>query len=63
MGNSNFRLSVFLILYGSFSIITDLWRVMELMVYHKVYPDIVDTIIGILFAISLTFNVVSAEKR
>ena len=62
MENSNFRLSVFLILYGSFSIITDLWRVMELMVYHKVYPDIVDTIIGILFAISLTFNVVLAEK-
>lgn len=63
MENSKIRLSVFFILYGCISIITDLWRVMELMIYHKVYPDIVDTIIGILFAISLTFNVVLAEKR
>lgn len=63
MENSKIRLSVFFILYGCISIITDLWRVMELMIYHKGYPDIVDTIIGILFAISLTFNVVLAEKR
>lgn len=63
MENSKIRLSVFFILYGSFSFVTDLWRVMELLIYHKVYPDIVDTIIGILFAISLTFNVVLAEKR
>lgn len=63
MKNSNFRLSVFLILYGSFSIIADLWRVMELLICHKVYPNIVDTIICILFAISLTFNVVLAEKE
>lgn len=63
MGNSNFRLSIFLILYGSFSFVTDLWRVMELLIYHKVYPDIVDTMIGILFAISLAFNVVLAEKE
>ena len=63
MENSNFRLSVFLILYGSFSIITDLWRVLELLIYNKVYPNIVDTIICILFAISLTFNVVFAEKE
>lgn len=63
MRNANFRLSVFLILYGSFSFITDLWRVMELLIYHKFYPDIVDTIIGILFALLLTFNVVLAEKE
>lgn len=62
MENSKIRLSVFFILYGCISIITDLWRVMELMIYHKVYPDIVDTIICILFAISLTFNVVLTEK-
>ena len=36
---------------------------MELLICHKVYPNIVDTIICILFAISLTFNVVLAEKE
>lgn len=36
---------------------------LELLIYNRVYPDIIDTIICILFAISLTFNVVFAEKE
>ncbi len=45
-----------LIIFGLFSLVSDIWILLELGLYGRTMPSEADTIIGIGFVVSLYYN-------
>ena len=52
-----------LIFYGLFYLISDFWRLLEMIIYKNFKSNIVDIIIGLLFAFSLYINLIHMFKK
>lgn len=52
-----------LVFYGLFYVVSDFWRLLEMIVYKNVKPNLVDLVIGLLFAFSLYKNLVHLFRK
>lgn len=51
-----------LVSMGIYAVIQVTWRVLEVVEFGKIQPSVSDTIVGMLFAISLTENLMGGDK-
>ena len=52
-----------LIFYGLFYVISDFWKLLEMIIYKKIMLNITDLIICLLFAFSLYVNLSHIIRR
>lgn len=52
-----------LVFYGLFYVVSDLWRLLEMIVYKNVKPNLVDLVVGLLFSFSLYKNLLHLFRK
>lgn len=52
-----------LIFYGLFYVVSDFWKLLEMIIYKKMTSNIVDMVISFLFAFSLFCNLSNIFRK
>lgn len=52
-----------LIFYGLFYVVSDFWKLLEMIIYKKMTPNTVDMVISFLFAFSLYYNLSNIFRK